>query len=113
MLTIRLSRWWRKKAAFYRVVLTEHSRPIKSGYKEVLGWFDPVRHETKLDIDTIKERIWKWAKPSNRVAKICLKETGDDFFKKYIVESIRTRKKKNAPDEPEEEAAPEAPKEEA
>ena len=112
MLKIRLARWWRKKAAFYRVVLTEHTKPVKSWYKTVLGRHDPVRHDTKLDIEAIKEWIAKWAQPSNRVAKICLKESGDDFFKAYITHSTRVRKKKNAPDEPEEVATPEPKKEE-
>jgi len=94
------------------VVLTEHSKPVKSGYKTVLGWHDPVKHTQEIDFDAIKEWIGKGAQPSNRVAKICYKTTGDEFFKKYIVESNRVRKKKNAPDEPEEEA-PAAPVAEA
>lgn len=110
MLKIRLARWWRKKAAFFRVVLTEHTKPVQSGYKEVLGWHNPIKHETEIDIEAVKEWIGKGAQPSNRVAKICFKLTQDEFFKKYIVESSRVRRKKNAPDEPEEEApAPAAP----
>ncbi len=106
MLIIRLARWWRKKAAFYRVVLTEHSKPVKSWYKEVLGWFDPIKHTQEINYDAVKEWIWKGSQLSNRVAKICYKATNEEIFKKFIKETDRVRKKKNAPDEPEEEAAP-------
>ena len=113
MLKIRLARGGRRKAPFFRVVLTEHTKPVQSGYKEVLGWFNPLKHTTELDIDAIKEWIGKGAQPSNRVAKLCLKHSQDEFFKKYIQESDRVRKVKNAPDEPEEETPPPAPAAEA
>ena len=108
MLKIRLARWWRKKAAFFRIVLTEHTKPVKSGYKEVLGWYNPLTHESKFDVEAIKERIGKGAQPSNRVAKIVFKSTEDAFFEKYITLATKNRKKKNAPDEPEETEAPAA-----
>jgi len=108
MLIIRLARWWRKKAAFFRVVLTEHSKPVKSWYKEVLGWFDPVKHTQEIDYDAVKAWIAKWSQLSNRVAKICYAATKDDVFKKFIVETDRVRKKRNAADEPEEAPAAEA-----
>ena len=84
------------------MVLTEHSKPVKSWYKTVLGRFDPVKHTQEIDYDAIKEWIWKGSQLSNRVAKICYKATNDEVFKKFIVENNRVRKKKNAPDEPEE-----------
>gem|GEM_PF-2975657 len=36
MLVIRLSRHGRKNLAVYRVVLSEHTKPVKYGYQEVL-----------------------------------------------------------------------------
>jgi ribosomal protein S16 len=36
MLKIRLARHGRKKAPFYRIVLTEHTKPAQSGYQTVL-----------------------------------------------------------------------------
>jgi small subunit ribosomal protein S16 len=59
MLTIRLSRHGRKKIPFYRVVLTEHTKPVKTGYKDVLGWYDPMKHALEVDINRIKEWIAK------------------------------------------------------
>jgi len=116
MLKIRLARGWKKKKPFYRIVLTEHTKPVQSGYMTVLGWFDPMHHQTEMDIDAIKEWIGKGAQPSNRVAKLAKKHSGDAFFDKYIVLSDRKRRPKNAPEEeevveeaPAAETAPEAP----
>lgn len=84
MLVIRLSRHGRKNLAVYRVVLSEHTKPVKYGYKEVLWSYDPVNHAFKADIDAILTWISKWAQPSERVAKLLLKETNNELFKKFI-----------------------------
>jgi len=94
MLKIRLARAGRKKLPFFRIVLTEHYKPVHAGYQLVFGWFDPIKHAISYDIDAIKEWIGKGAKPSNRLAKLLHKDTGDDFFKKFVVFSERTRTKK-------------------
>lgn len=55
-----------------------------------------------MDIDAIKEWIAKGALPSNRVAKLAKKESGDAFFDTYITLIERKRRKKNGEDEVEE-----------
>ena len=70
MLVIRLSRHGRKNLAVYRVVLSEHTKPVKFGYKEVLLSYDPINHLFKADVDTIISWISKGAQPSERVAKL-------------------------------------------
>lgn len=71
MLKIRLARAWKKNSPFFRVVLTEHTAPTKSGYKEVLGFFNPISKEFKLnDIDMIKKYISHWAQLSPRIEKL-------------------------------------------
>jgi len=94
MLRIRLARHGRVHRPFYRVVLTEHTKPVKSGYQAVLGWYDPINHKQDLDIQTIKSWIEKGAQPSTRVAKLAFKVSSDDFFKKYYVEKDIKRKKR-------------------
>lgn len=111
MLRIRLSRHGRKKRPFYRIVLTEHLKQVKSGYKDVLGWFDPLAHTMQVDVESVKEWISKGAKPSERVAKLLYKETKDKMFTKYYEERERKRAVKN-PKEEDEKPAP-APVEEA
>ena len=95
MLAIRLSRHGRSKRPFYRVVLTEHTKPAKSGYTQVLGSFDPIRHEFTADVETIKTLIGNGAKPSERVAKLLYQSTKDELFKKFFVERERKGMTKN------------------
>lgn len=94
MLKIRLSRWGKNKSAFFRIVLTEHTKSAKSGYKEVLGWFDPINHKMEIDLEKTKEFINKWAQPSERVAKLIYQKSKDVFFKKFFKEIERIRKTK-------------------
>ncbi len=71
MLKIRLARAWKKNSPFFRVVLTEHTAPAKSGYKEVLGFYNPISKEFKLnDLEMIKKYIWNWAQFSPRIEKL-------------------------------------------
>ncbi len=81
----------------YRVVLSEHTRPVKFWYKEVLWSYDPVKHLLDVQVDVILDRIKKWAKPSERLAKLLLKETKNDIFNKFI--EYRERKGKTKKEE--------------
>jgi small subunit ribosomal protein S16 len=94
MQKIRLSRWWKHKDPFFRVVVTEHTKPVKSGYKDVLWWFDPISHKSEINVEKVKDFISKWVKPTDRVAKILYQSTKDNFFKKYFTEGTRIRKPK-------------------
>lgn len=92
MLKIRLSRGWKSKSPFFRIVLTEHTKPVKSGYKDVLGWFDPINHKMEANTDLIMEWIKKGALPSERLAKLMYSYTKNEFFKKYYEERERIQK---------------------
>jgi small subunit ribosomal protein S16 len=95
MLAIRLSRHGRKNLAVYRVVLTEHTKPVKFGYKEVLWSYDPIKHLLSVDTDVIVSWIKKWAKLSERLAKILFKETKNEVFNKFIEHRERKGKTRN------------------
>lgn len=86
MLKIRLARGWRKWLPFYRIVLTEHTKPAQCGYKLVLWRFNPIAHTMEADVDAIKNWISKWAQLSERVAKLLYAETKDKLFTKYFIE---------------------------
>lgn len=94
MLIIRLSRHWRTKRPFYRVVLTEHTKPAKYWYKEVLWSYDPLSHKLEVETDKIKSYIEKWSQVSDRVAKLLFKETKDKLFEKFFTEKTKNRKPK-------------------
>lgn len=71
MLKIRLARAGKKNMPFFRLVLTEHSRAAQHGYKEVLGYFNPLSKEFKIkDLDKVKKYLSNWAKCSERVEKL-------------------------------------------
>ena len=71
MLKIRLSRAWKRNMPFFRIVLTEHTAASKHGYKEVLGYYNPLSKEFKLkDLDKVKKYLWNWVQFSPRVEKL-------------------------------------------
>lgn len=91
MLKIRLARHGRKNLPFYRIVLTEHTRPAQSGYKLVLWRYNPIAHEMDVNLDEVKIWLSKWAQLSERVAKLLYAKTKDDMFKKYFTERTSTK----------------------
>lgn len=101
MLRIRLQRSGRKNRANYRVVVAEHSAPIKGRYLELLGTFDPLVEKHGLVIDTAKVEEWvkKGAKPTNTIARL-LKAQGVKGMEPFIIE-MKDRKVKNPKEEPE------------
>lgn len=71
MLKIRLSRAGKKNMPFFRVVLTEHTRAAKHGYKEVLGFYNPFSKEFKIkDLDKVKKYASNGVQFSPRVQKL-------------------------------------------
>jgi small subunit ribosomal protein S16 len=99
MLTIRLSRHGRSKKPFFRIVLTEHTKSVKSGYKEVLGWYNPLEHTLEVDEEVVASWVKKGATLSERVAKLIYNKTKNDTFKKFVVMRERTRKSKKETEE--------------
>ena len=91
MLKIRLARHGRKGLPFYRIVLTEHTRPAQSGYKLVLWRYNPISHEMDVNLDEVKLWISKGAQLSERVAKLLYAQTKDEMFKKYFQERTSTK----------------------
>ncbi len=94
MLTLRLARAGRTKSPFFRIVLTEHTKPVKAGYKEVLGWYNPLNHKMEVNTERTKELIGTGAKPSERLAKLLHTHTKDEMFKNYFTHKIKNRKPK-------------------
>jgi len=71
MLKIRLSRAWKRNMPFFRVVLTEHTAAAKHGYKEILGFYNPISKEFKIkDLDKVRTYVSHWVQFSPRVEKL-------------------------------------------
>ena len=64
---IRLSRVGRRKSPFYRMVVADSRFPRDGRFIEILGHYQPLRAETKLEVN--EERAMHWlnvgAQPSD------------------------------------------------
>ncbi len=67
MLTIRLSRFGKKKHPIYRVVISEHQKDTVGNYLELLGQYNPHTDTAELKEDRIKYWISKGAQTSGTV----------------------------------------------
>jgi small subunit ribosomal protein S16 len=67
MLKIRLTRKGKKNSAFFRVVVAEHTAPIKGKFLENLGFLNPHTKEKEFKADRIKYWIEKGAQCSDTV----------------------------------------------
>lgn len=114
MLRIRLQRTGRKNRSFFRVVVAEHSNPVKGGYLALIGHYDPLGTEgIQVDETKVAEWIKKGAQPTDTIARL-LKGKGSKDMDSYILK-MHDRPKKNAPPEeaPKAPVAPAAPAAEA
>jgi small subunit ribosomal protein S16 len=68
-LTIRLSRYGKRKKPFYRVVVIDRRRPRDGRFVEIVGTYDPLKKpaEVKLDADRVKYWLGCGAQPSDTV----------------------------------------------
>lgn len=69
MLMIRLSRIGKKKRPFYRVVVTEKTRPANGRFVEIVGTYDPLKKPALVELKDDRVKYWlsKGAQPSDTV----------------------------------------------
>ena len=74
---IKLQRKGAKNKPFYRVVVQDESKALKSTVIEVLGSYDPLKEPTLFDVDKEKTKAWldKGAEPTEKV-RILLGKAG-------------------------------------
>ena len=74
MLSIRLTRLGAKKRPFYRIVVTERDAKRDGRFVEILGHYDPIAKEARVEVD--RERLDYWlargAQPTDTVRR-CLR----------------------------------------
>jgi len=94
MLVIRLTRFGKKKRAFYRLVVADKKAPIKGKYIAQIGYYNPLVKTGGIFID--KEKAKKWlsqgAQPSNTAWNL-LVEAGV-LKKKIVTQRSKKRKEK-------------------
>ncbi|HWZ53618.1 MAG TPA: 30S ribosomal protein S16 [Candidatus Acidoferrales bacterium] len=66
---IRLARFGKKKRPFYRVIVTEKTRPRNGRFVEIIGTYDPLQKPAKIELDRERAQYWisKGAQPSDTV----------------------------------------------
>lgn len=74
MLKIRLTRKGKRNKAFFRLVVAEHTAPIKGRFLEALGFLNPHTKEKNLKADRIKYWLEKGAQCSDTVHNLLVKE---------------------------------------
>ncbi len=74
---IRLMRMGQKHQPFYRVVVADSRIPRGGRYLEALGYYNPRREPSVIQIDEAKAVAWlnKGARPSDS-ARVLLEKTG-------------------------------------
>ena len=72
MLTIRLARIGKKKHPFYRVVVTEKTRPRNGRFVEIVGTYDPQKRPAAVQLNSDRVQYWigKGAQPSETVRSL-------------------------------------------
>lgn len=100
MLRIRLQRTGRKHKATYRIVVAEHTSPVKTGVVEHIGFYNPMSNPALFELDQAKFESWmkKGAAPSSTVARL-LKGQGVKGMEKFIDDMPNQKKKGEASQE--------------
>lgn len=70
MVTIRLSRFGRKKAPFYRIVAVDAGKKTTGKYLEVLGTWNPAKKAKEIETEKVEAWIKKGAQVSASVKKL-------------------------------------------
>jgi len=70
MVTIRLSRFGRKKAPFYRIVVVDSRKKTTGSVIEYIGTWNPIKKLKVIDKTKVTEWIKKGAQVSDSVKKI-------------------------------------------
>jgi small subunit ribosomal protein S16 len=95
MLAIRFLRSGRRNAPFFRIVLTESSKPPKSGFIKVLGWYNPKTKDSSLKREEILDWLNKGAKPSNSLSKLLEQNKISHKLVKFVPAKPKAKKAKN------------------
>ncbi len=72
--SIRMSRYGRKKKPFYRIVAADKRSPRDGAFLEIIGTYDPRTKETSIKKDLAEKWIKNGAQPSATVKDIFVKQ---------------------------------------
>tara|TARA_Y100000310_G_scaffold305446_1_gene345604 strand:- start:1194 stop:1613 length:420 start_codon:yes stop_codon:yes gene_type:complete len=110
MLKIRLTRKGKRNQPHFRVVVAEHSRPVKGRFVEILGHFNPRTKELVVKEDRVKYWLSVGAQASPRMHNLLI--TNKLIEGDKIKNSTMKRKEEGEKEVPKEEAKTEEDKKE-
>lgn len=70
MLKIRLTRVGKKHQPSYRIVVTPKENPVQGQYLDLVGTYNPLRSEVKINQEKVLEWLNKGAQPSQRLSRL-------------------------------------------
>lgn len=70
MVIIRLARFGHKNAPYYRIVALDSSKKVAGSNLEVLGTWNPIKKELKIEKEKVKAWVGKGAQVSPAVKKL-------------------------------------------
>uniref|UniRef100_UPI00300150F6 ribosomal protein S16 n=1 Tax=Anunuuluaehu liula TaxID=3049639 RepID=UPI00300150F6 len=73
MIKIRLKRCGRKKQPSYRIIVIDSKKRRDGKALEEVGFYDPIKNQTKLNIIKIQKRLKKGAQLTGTVKNIIKK----------------------------------------
>ncbi|WP_422396890.1 30S ribosomal protein S16 [Spiroplasma endosymbiont of Polydrusus cervinus] len=74
MVKLRLKRIGKKKVAFYRIVATDARMKRDGEYIELIGTYNPINGDIKIDQDLAYKWLSTGAKPTDTVRNLLSKE---------------------------------------
>lgn len=110
MQKIRLTRVGKKHSPHYRVVVTEHTAPVKGKFIEILGHYHPAQKDKLFVVN--KERVLYYLSKGAQVSPTVnnLLADHDVIGKDKKIKVVYAKKKETAAEEKEKEPAAEAVK---
>ncbi len=105
MLTIKLSRFGKKKQPTYRILVMEKSKDPWGDYLEMLGHYDPRTKKAELNADRIKYWISKGAETTDSVHNLFITNKIIEGKKRSVTRISDSRKEKMAKEHPKKAAA--------
>jgi len=70
MLKIRLTRVGKKHQPSYRMVVTPKENPVQGQYLDLVGTYNPIKAEVKINQEKVLEWLNKGAQPSDRISRL-------------------------------------------
>jgi small subunit ribosomal protein S16 len=100
MLTIKLSRFGKKKQPTYRILVMEKSKDPWGDYLENLGHYDPRTKVAELNADRIKYWISKGAETTDSINNLLITNKIIEGKKRSVTRISNTRREKMAKEQP-------------